>query len=72
VPRICPATDRETTGTRPSRWERKALVNLLLVADAAGRRATWIKLIIRRSLVQVQPAPQPFVVFRVILDVPVT
>jgi hypothetical protein len=57
LPRICPATDRDTTGNHPSARVDEALVRRSFVFSAAGRGVRWIKLIIRRSQVQVLPAP---------------
>lgn len=37
-PRVCPATDRETIGSHPSREVHEALVRLSFVVSAAGRR----------------------------------
>jgi hypothetical protein len=49
LPRICPATDRETTGNHPSARVDEALVRRSFVFSAAGRGTRRIKLIIRCS-----------------------
>jgi hypothetical protein len=48
-PRVCPATDRETSGSHPRRSDQEALVTRSFVVNGAGRRSDWIKLIIRCS-----------------------
>ena len=48
-PRVCPAMDRETTGTHPSRRVQEALVGAVLVVSAAGSRAARNGLMIGRS-----------------------
>jgi hypothetical protein len=57
VSRIGPATDCETLRNVELRWGEKPLVNGSLGSISPGSRERRIKLIIRRSQVQVLPAP---------------